>query len=81
VIQVVRVSIEVRSGAARFRVGVRASSIRRAVGLVEGPYPAGDVGVGFPIDAEGPLVEDALAEEGLLGGGKPHEEQEELLAA
>jgi SSS family solute:Na+ symporter len=36
----VRVSIEVRNGAARFCVAVRAESIRRAVRLVRGRYPA-----------------------------------------
>ena len=77
----VRVSIEVRSGATRFRVGVRASSIQRAVELVKDSYySAGEVGVVFPIDAEGFFVEDALAKEGLIEAGKPHEEGE-LLAA
>jgi dihydrodipicolinate synthase/N-acetylneuraminate lyase len=51
--QVVRVAVEVRSGAARFRVGVQASSIRRAVSLVKGLYSASDIKVLFPIDPEG----------------------------
>jgi hypothetical protein len=79
---VVRVSIEVRSGAARFRVGIRASNIRRAVSLVKGLYTASsDVRVIFPIDPEGFFIEDPFAEEGLLlEGGMPQEEQQQLVA-
>jgi hypothetical protein len=78
---VVRVSIEVRSGAARFRVGIRASNIRRAVSLVKGLYAASDVRVIFPIDPEGFFIEDPFAEEGLLlEGGMPQEEQQQLVA-
>ncbi len=69
----VRVSIEVRSGAARFRVGIRASNIRRALSLAEGLYPASDVRVIFPIDSEAFFVEDALAKEGLIERGKSQE--------
>lgn len=76
----VRVSIEVRSGAARFRVGLQASSIRRAVSLAEGLYAASDVKVIFPIDPEGFFIEDPFAKEGLVERGMPQEEQEELAA-
>jgi hypothetical protein len=76
----VRVSIEVRSGAAHFRVGVQASSIQRAVSLVKGLHSASDVRVVFPIDPEAFFVEDAYAKEGLIERGKLHEEQEELAA-
>ena len=48
----VKVSIEVRSGAARFRVGVRAESIERAVSLMEKRFPGRNVQVSFPIDPE-----------------------------
>src|SRR5215212_4269263 len=50
---VVKVSVEVRNGAARFRVGVQASSIQRALNLVKGIYSSSDVKVVFPIDPEG----------------------------
>jgi hypothetical protein len=73
---VVRVSVEVRCRAARFRVGVQASSIQRAVDLVKGFYSASDAKVVFPIDAEGFFVGEALAAEGLIEGGKPQEEEE-----
>jgi hypothetical protein len=71
----VKVSIEVRSGASRFRVGIQASSIRRAVSLVKGSYSSSDVRVIFPIDPEGFFVEDAFAEEGLIERGMPQEEK------
>ena len=57
----VKVSIEVRSGAARFCVGVRAESIDRAVSLVEKRYPGRNVEVRFPIDPEGFFSEGSTA--------------------
>ncbi len=71
----VRVLIEVRSGTARFRVGVQALSLQRAISLVKGFYSANDVKVVFPIDPEGFFVEDALAAEGLIERAKSHEEE------
>ena len=71
----VRVSIEVHSGAARFRVGIQASSIRRAVSLVRGLYSASDVSVIFPIDHERFFVEDALAKEGLIESGQTEDRE------
>ena len=49
----VKFSVEVRSGTARFRVGVRAQSIRKALSVVGGRYPQGVVEVAFPIEPEG----------------------------
>ena len=49
----VKISVEVRSGTARFRVGVQAPSIRKALSLVAGRYPRGVVSVAFPIEPEG----------------------------
>lgn len=63
----VRVSIEVRNGAARFNVAVQAESIRRAVGIVARRYPDRDIGVKFPIDPEGFFVEDRAAQAGIVG--------------
>ena len=54
--QMVRISVEVRSGTARFRVGVQAQSIRKALGVVGGRYPHGMVEVAFPIEPEGFFV-------------------------
>jgi hypothetical protein len=72
---VIRVSVEVRHGAAHFRVGVQASSIDRAINIVKAFYSAGDVRVIFPIDPEGFFVEDALGADGLIQRGKPQEEE------
>jgi hypothetical protein len=44
----VKVSVEVRSGAAHFDVGVQAESIQRAMSFVKERYPKGSVKVKFP---------------------------------
>jgi hypothetical protein len=62
----VKVSIEVRNGAAHFDVTVRAESIRRAVSIVGGRYPGGDVRVRFPIEPEGFFVEDSVTPAGIV---------------
>ena len=72
----VRVSIEVRSRAARFRVGIRASNIRRAVSLAKGLYSASDVKVIFPIDPEGFFIEDPFAKQGVVERGISQEERQ-----
>jgi len=54
--KMVRISVEVRSGTARFRVGVQAQSVRKALGVVGGRYPHGVVEVAFPIEPEGFFV-------------------------
>ena len=79
-LEMVRIAIEVRSGVARFRVGIQASSIQRAVSLAQNLYSASDVRVIFPIDPEGFFVEDVLAKDGLIEGGKSQKEQDELAA-
>jgi hypothetical protein len=64
---VVKVSIEVRSGAARFEVAVRASSIQRALSMVEGWYPGGYHRVKFPVDhPESFLAEDSVTQAGMV---------------
>jgi hypothetical protein len=70
---VVRVSIEVRSGTARFRVGVQASNIQRAVNVANDLYSDSVVRVIFPIDPEGFFVEDPSAKEELVERGIPRE--------
>ena len=65
--KMVKVSVEVRSGTARFRVGVQAESIRRAVGMVTRSYPRGEVSVVFPIEPEGFFVRGPAAPAGLVG--------------
>jgi hypothetical protein len=63
----VRISVEVRSGAARFRVSVQAQSIERALEIVERQNPGKDCEVGFPIDAESFFDEDSVAKVGAAG--------------
>jgi hypothetical protein len=73
----VKVSMEVRSGAARFCVAVQAKSIQRAIDLVAGRYPKGAIRVKFPIDAEGFFIEGPAAR----AGGIVRAEQPQRLAA
>ena len=54
----VRISIEVGSGAARFSVLVQAESIERALEIVERQNPGNDCKVRFPIDAEAFFFEE-----------------------
>ncbi len=65
----VKVSIEVRKGATRFDVAVRAESIRRALDIVGGRYPGGAVRVKFPIDPGPFFAEGSAAEVGIVGSG------------
>lgn len=57
----VRISVEVSSGAARFRVSVQAQSIERALEIVQRQNPGKDCKVRFPIDAEPFFVEEDSA--------------------
>ncbi len=67
----VKVSIEVRSGAARFDVAVQAESIRRAVSIVASRYPGLDVRMKFPVDPESFFVRDAADRAGITGFEQP----------
>ncbi len=67
----VKVSIEICSGAARFDVVVQAESIQRAVNLVGERYPGGDVLLKFPIEPEGFFVKDPAARAGIVGFEQP----------
>jgi hypothetical protein len=72
----VRISVEVSSGAARFRVSVLARSIERAMEIVRGQNPGKNCKMRFPIDPERVLVKDPVARAGLI-----ESEQPELRAA
>ncbi len=63
----VKVSIEVRNGAALFTVGVRAQSIERAASVVRVSYPGCDIRVKFPIDPEGFFVREPASRLGIVG--------------
>jgi hypothetical protein len=57
----IRISVQVSSGTARFRVVVQAESIERAVESVGRQYPGKVCEVTFPIDPETFFVEDSVA--------------------
>ena len=59
----VKFSVEVRSGTARFRVGVQAPSIRKALSVVGGRYPHGVVEVALPIEPDGFFVRERTQKE------------------
>ena len=64
----VRISVEVNSGAARFRVSVQAQSIERTLEIVERQNPGKDCKVTLPIEAEPFFVqEDNLAKVEAVG--------------
>jgi hypothetical protein len=63
----VKVSIEVRSGGARFDVALQAESIQQAVSFVQERYVKSSVKVRFPIQPESFIVEDCAAPRGLVG--------------
>jgi hypothetical protein len=65
--RMVKVSVEMRSGKARFRVRVQAQNIRSALSLVGGRYPQGEVRVAFPIEPEGFFVREPSALAGIVG--------------
>ncbi len=56
----VRISVEVSSGAARFRVMVQAESIERALEIAKRHNPGKECEVTFPIDPEAFFVEDPV---------------------
>ena len=61
VIFMVKVSIEVRDGTARFMVGVKAKNIQQALRIVQTRYPGKVATVKFPIDPEDFFVEERAA--------------------
>jgi hypothetical protein len=70
--RMVKVSVEVRSGTAHFRVGVQAQSIRRALSMVGGRYPQGEVRVVFPTEPEGFFVQEPSALARIVGSERTH---------
>ena len=61
VIHMVKVSIEVHNGTARFMVGVKANNIEEALRIVQTRYPAKVAKVKFPIDPKGFFVDERAA--------------------
>ena len=60
----VRVTVDIESGTARYRVAVQAESIQRALELVERMEPGSEFKVAFPIDPETFFVNDPVAKAG-----------------
>ncbi len=58
--EIVRISVQVSNGAARFRVMVQAESIERALEIVARQNPGKECEVTFPIDPETFFVEDSV---------------------
>ena len=67
----VRVTVDIESGTARYRVAVQAESSRRALKIVEGLNPGRDFQVTFPIAPETFFVRDPAATVGPVGREKP----------
>ena len=57
----IRISVEVGRGAARYRVAVQAESIERALEIVERQNPGCEAKVALPIDPEVFFVWDTAA--------------------
>ena len=57
----IRISVRVSSGAARFKVAVEAESIERALEIVARQNPGKECEVAFPIDPESFFVKDSVA--------------------
>ena len=62
----IRISVQVSSGTARFRVAIQAESIERALQIVARLNPGKECEVAFPIDPETFFVEDPVATVGQL---------------
>jgi hypothetical protein len=56
----VRISVHVSSGMARFSVAIQAESIERALEIVAGQNPGKECEVELPIDPETFFVDDAV---------------------
>jgi hypothetical protein len=56
----VRISVQVSSGTARFRVAIQAESIERALEIAARQNPGKKCEVTFPIDPETFFVEDSV---------------------
>ena len=62
----IRISVQVSSGTARFSVAIQAESIERALENVVRQYPDKVCEVAFPIDPETFFVEDSVISVGQV---------------
>ena len=63
----IKISIEVKSGAARFKVALLAESIEGALEMAKRYNPGKECKVVFPIDLESFFVGDDLERGGVVG--------------
>jgi hypothetical protein len=63
----IKISIELRSGAARYKVALLAESIEGALEMVKRYNPGKECKVVFPIDSEVFFVGDDLGRGGVVG--------------
>ena len=59
--EMIRISVQVSSGSARFRVAIQAESIERALEIARQHNPGKACEVTFPIDPEAFFVREAVA--------------------
>ncbi len=69
----IRLSLEIRSGSASFRVAVWARGIEKALSLTRACYPGGQARVIFPIESEALFVKEILPGSGLVQPEVPEE--------
>lgn len=69
----IRVSVEVFSGAASFRAAVWAEGIEQALSLTRACYPGGEVRVVFPIEPEAFFVRGIRPVSGVVQPEMPEE--------
>jgi len=67
----IQVVLEIRTGAARFRVSARAASIQRAVSIAGARYPGGEVRLILPVEPETFFASRASGEAEFVGGCIP----------
>ena len=66
----IKVSVEVGRGAARYWIAVQAESIERALEIVERQNPVREAKVAFPLDPEVFFVRDTTAHAGPVNQEK-----------
>ncbi len=62
----IKLSVEIRSGSANFRVAVWAEGIQQALGLTRACYPGAEASVVFPIEPEAFFVKGITPLSGLV---------------
>jgi hypothetical protein len=71
--RMIKVSVEVRSGSARFRVSVGAENVRQALGLVGGRYQHSEVRLVFPVEPKGFFVSEPSVPTRVTSYGQTYE--------